>query len=349
MSMELRTQALDRILEALSPALVAELERVVSEPGETLEQDFGKRLQAAVREAETATQNAADIQLQRALTETRESVRKQVSEELEQKFKKAIEATTNQLKSEWATERTRLVEQLEQWRIFAESHRQLAEASSQAEILARFLKLAESFAASLAVYVSKSDGLALWKSRGKTTFPEIISKETTDPEFYFRTIIVRDKTVAAVCAAQPCKADALEFLAATMERAIEIFGLKLRAPVPKANVAAEAAAGSAATAPSQGSADADDPRLHSEARRTARPLISEIKLYHEQEVKEGRERSDLYQRLQKESDEGRAAYKQRVPAAVLASHDYYHEELVRILGENDPSRLGTAYPGPITS
>ena len=80
----------------------------------------------------------------------------------------------------------------------------------------------------LALYVAKSDGLALWKSKGDGVFPQIISKETTDPDSYFSAIAIRGKTVAALCAAPPFKFDALDFLAAALERAIEVFGLKLR-------------------------------------------------------------------------------------------------------------------------
>jgi hypothetical protein len=112
--------------------------------------------------------------------------------------------------------------------VFAEIQRQLAEASSQPEILARFLRLAEPFAEGLAVYIAKADGLALWKGRGKA-FPEIISKETTDPDSFFKTITVRGKTVAAVYAAPRFNAETLDFLGSAMERAIEVFGLKLRA------------------------------------------------------------------------------------------------------------------------
>src|SRR5439155_26824683 len=83
------------------------------------------------------------------------------------------------------------------------------------------------------LYVAKADGLALWKHRGNGAFPEIISQQTTDPESYFRPVVVRDKAVAAVCAVPPFKPEALDFLAASLERAIEVFGLKLRAPVPK--------------------------------------------------------------------------------------------------------------------
>lgn len=348
--MELKTQALDRLLEALSPALAVELDRVVHETRETLEQEFQTRLQAAVRDAENAAKSAADAELQRAVADARETTRKQVSEVLEQQFRKALEETTHKLSSESSAERARLQEQLTQWRIFADAQKQLAEASSQPEILARFLKLAEPFASGLAVYVTKTDGLALWKSRGKAAFPGIVSEETTDPESYFRTINIRGKTVAALSASAPFKAEALDFLGSSMERAIEVFGLKLRASAPKQVMASETTvAAPAATAPSPGEQPPADDKAHAEARKTARLLVSEIKLYHEQELKEGREHADIYQRLQKQIDIGREMYTHRVPPAILTSRDYFHEELVRILGENDASRLGVAYPGPMNS
>ncbi len=231
--MELKTQALDRVLEVLSPALVKELERVVKETRDELEQEFQKRFQGAVREAQTSMQREAEVQLQRSVAEARESTRKQVSEELEQQFKKTLDESTKQLQSEWAAERNRLEEQLGQWRVFADAQRQFADASTQAEILARFMKLTEPFAAGLAIYVTKADGLALWKSRGDAAFPAIISEGTTDPESYFKTILVRGKTVAAVCATPPCRTEIVDFLVSSVERAIEVFGLKLKAPMPK--------------------------------------------------------------------------------------------------------------------
>jgi hypothetical protein len=370
--MELKTQALDRVLEALSPALAAELDRVVNETREALEQEFQKRLQAAVREAETAVKKTADSELQRAVNDARETTRRQVSDELEQRFKRTLEETTNRLKSEASSERdrlkseatserNRLQEQLHQWRTFADAQRQLGEVSSQAEILARFMKLADPYAGGLALYVNKADGLALWKHRGKAAFPEIISEETTDPESYFRTINVREKTVAAVCATPPFKAEVLDFLGSAMERAIEVFGLKLRAPAIKPLVTSEktvavskgatsqAATPATPSAPEPEAGGADSQKIHAEARRTARLLISEIKLYHEDELREGREHSDIYDRLRKEIDSGREAYTSRVPKSVIANRDYFHEELVRILGDNDVSRLGRGYPGPKSS
>lgn len=344
--MDPKTQALDRLLQVLSPALAAELDRVVVEASESLEEDFKNRLQTALQEREAFVQmNAAD-ELNRAVAEASDATRRQVTEELEQKFAQRLAEMTNLLQAQGAEERARLQEQVEQWKAFADTPRQLAESSSQAEILARFLRLAEPFAPGLAVYVAKSDGLALWKSRGKAAFPEIISQETTDPESYFRTIVVRGRTVAAVSAVAPFKSEALDFFGASLERAIELFGLKLKNPVLK-GVMSEKTIAVAAAAGAE--SNPGDEKAHAEARRTARLLVSEIKLYNEQELQSGRQNSDIYQRLQKEIDEGREMYQHRVQGAVLVSHDYFHDELVRILGENDPSRLGPAYPGPVNS
>jgi hypothetical protein len=52
--MSTRAHAVDRLLEALSPTLSAELERIINETKEDLEKDFQKRLDAALREAENA-------------------------------------------------------------------------------------------------------------------------------------------------------------------------------------------------------------------------------------------------------------------------------------------------------
>jgi hypothetical protein len=230
-SMELKTQVLDRVLEALSPALAAELDRLVQETRDltrdetqkALEQELQFRLQTAVRETETAMAAAAAAEREIAIAEAREVARKEVSDEFRERF----DTATTQLK-EASDAVASLQEQLDKWRVFAETQRQLGEASSQPEILSRFLRFAEPFADGLAVYVAKADGLALWKGRGRA-FPEIISKETTDPDSFFRAITVRGRTVAAVYAAAPFKEEILDFLSATMERAIEVFGLKLRA------------------------------------------------------------------------------------------------------------------------
>ncbi|OLE55922.1 MAG: hypothetical protein AUG51_00615 [Acidobacteria bacterium 13_1_20CM_3_53_8] len=87
----------------------------------------------------------------------------------------------------------------------------------------------------------------------------------------------------------------------------------------------------------------DERRLHNDARRFARLLVSEIKLYNEQEVREGRERGDIYERLREAIDRSRQMYDKRVAPPVAARYDYFHQELVNTLAEGDPSKLGQGY------
>ena len=89
----------------------------------------------------------------------------------------------------------------------------------------------------------------------------------------------------------------------------------------------------------------EERRLHNDARRFARLLISEIKLYNEQKVAEGRAEHDLYDRLKEYIDRSREMYDKRVKGEVANRYDYFHSELVNTLAEGDVSKLGANYPG----
>lgn len=75
------------------------------------------------------------------------------------------------------------------------------------------------------------------------------------------------------------------------------------------------------------------------ARRYARLLVSEIKLYHEPEVIAGRRQRDLATRLGGEIARARVLYEQRVAAELRQRADYFHDELVRTLAGGDASLL----------
>ena len=249
--MDVKTHALDRVFEALAPALGAELDRVAQEARDSVTQECDSRIQSAVREAEAAANETARAEIERAIQQAKDDARREITAELEQQFQQRLEGATAELKSEAAAERARLEEAMAQlknewseelnkveddrqrWRTLAEAQRQLGEATSQPEMLARFLALGQPFAEGIAVYVTKADGLALWQSKGKGDFPKILSHDSRDQESFFRTISVRGKTVGAICAAAPFQTDALEFLAGSLEHAVEAFGLKLRTPATK--------------------------------------------------------------------------------------------------------------------
>jgi hypothetical protein len=93
----------------------------------------------------------------------------------------------------------------------------------------------------------------------------------------------------------------------------------------------------------------EEKRLHTDARRFARLLVSEIKLYNEQKVQEGRTKGDIYERLREDIDRSRQMYDKRVASPVAARYDYFHQELVNTLAEGDSAKLGGGYPGAATT
>ena len=106
------------------------------------------------------------------------------------------------------------------------------------------------------------------------------------------------------------------------------------------------AAESRRSSPDGARAEADTPARVTEvdesaAKRAARLLISEIRLYHEPAMHEGRQQKNLLERLGPEIERARKMYDQQVPEDVRSKTDYFHQELVRTLAGGDASLLGT--------
>jgi chemotaxis protein histidine kinase CheA len=76
------------------------------------------------------------------------------------------------------------------------------------------------------------------------------------------------------------------------------------------------------------------------ARRYARLLVSEIKLYNESQVRMGRERRDLAQRLKPEIERARRLYDERIAPSIHSRDVYFQQELVQTLADGDQSLLG---------
>lgn len=84
----------------------------------------------------------------------------------------------------------------------------------------------------------------------------------------------------------------------------------------------------------------DEGKKHDEARRFARLLVSEIKLYNESKVEQGRRNRDLYERLKEDIDRSRQMYDERIGEDVRKSSNYFYDELVRILADGNTDALG---------
>jgi len=110
--------------------------------------------------------------------------------------------------------------------------------------------------------------------------------------------------------------------------------------VPSAH--ASAAAPAAAADPWAGMS-AEDADVHRKAQRFARLLVDEIKLYNQAKVAEGRRHKDLYDRLKEDIDKSRGTFQKRYGNTAAASGDYFHNELVRSLAEDDASIMGSNF------
>ena len=85
----------------------------------------------------------------------------------------------------------------------------------------------------------------------------------------------------------------------------------------------------------------EEVKLHEEAKRFARLLVSEIKLYNEAQVALGRENKDLFERLKDDIERSKKMYIERISSKIASATNYFYEELVKTLAGGDSSVLGT--------
>jgi len=127
-------------------------------------------------------------------------------------------------------------------------------------------------------------------------------------------------------------------------------------PLPLVDVApAEEGAVVAPPEPEPGAAPVDsdvsplseaEQKIHKDARRFAKLLVSEIELYNKAKVADGRKNKDVYKRLKTDIDRSRQTFDKRFGKTLGKEFDYFHDELVRILAASDSTALGPEYPGP---
>ena len=120
------------------------------------------------------------------------------------------------------------------------------------------------------------------------------------------------------------------------------------APEPPQMAAAAAAPAPSAPATPAGGADvsglsAEDQEVHKKAKRFAKLLVDEIKLYNQKKVEEGKKNRDLYTRLKEDIDKSRQTYEKRWGSSAAGSANYFQSELVRILADNDAGLMGAGF------
>ncbi len=114
-------------------------------------------------------------------------------------------------------------------------------------------------------------------------------------------------------------------------------------PAPAAE-APKAAPAAASSGPDLSSLSKEDQEVHKKAKRFAKLLVDEIKLYNKGKVEEGRANKDIYKRLQEDIDKSRSTYEKRYNNSVAGPANYFQAEIIRILADNDVSLLGSDFP-----
>jgi hypothetical protein len=109
-------------------------------------------------------------------------------------------------------------------------------------------------------------------------------------------------------------------------------------------VAAKPKPRAASAGPDLNSLDPESRKKHEEAQRFARLLVSEIKLYNESKVQQGRAGRELYDLLRDDIERSRQLYRERVAESIRVATNYFNDELIRILADGDEGAMGQALP-----
>lgn len=257
------------------------------------------------------------------------------------------------------------------------------EAGSQAEILRHLLEGEARFAGRVALFVVKGSVIQGWQGIGFEDNDAIKNlslsstaglagraiparamargqandfdgaffaavKAPAQDEAIVLPLVVKDKVAAIIYAdggiAEGGKLDA-SGLQALMRFAglwLELSALRKAGGAATAEEASQPVASSSSAAASASPASEDE--IHKKAKRFAKLLVEEIKLYNQGKVDEGRQRKDLYDRLKVDIEKSRATYDKRYAESAVAAADYFNQELVRILADNDASLMGAGFP-----
>ena len=337
--------------------LQAELDRV------------GQMLEAATHERDGALRARQDAAEREQLL-TSELTRERQSREEEVRKREAHDATLAEARLAERQSQLAVVERV------LTAVRAMDASRSLSDVLTSLTSSAASEAPRVALFVLNGDDLRGWKSAGFAGEPSSLRASVKDPGVLGEALRRREPVatsegegpaapafaelppgraamaVPLLVGNQPVAvlyaddaADGTPAAPASWPEAIQILGC--HASVTLAHLTAARAAdamrrsmGPAGSAQPGGRKMPNGAEDGNSARRYARLLVSEIKLYNEAAVQVGRQKRDLLARLKPEIDRARKLYSQRISPAIDSRGALFHQELVQTLADGDPSLLG---------
>ncbi len=157
-----------------------------------------------------------------------------------------------------------------------------------------------------------------------------------DSKAYLFPIVARHTVVAMLVASGNPASAPIELLCEAAGMRLEAAGLQPRAQV-----------GEAPAPRAWEELGVEDQKLHLQAQRTARVRVAEMRLYHEDQVRNGTARGDIYSALRKEIDAARGEFLKAYLSKSSTMVDYLHLEILHSLAHDEDRALGHNYPGPM--
>lgn len=157
-----------------------------------------------------------------------------------------------------------------------------------------------------------------------------------DSKAYLFPIVARRTVVAMLVAAGNPASAPIELLC-------EAAGMRLEATGLPAGAQADGASAPRAWEELR----LEDQKLHLQAQRTARVRVAEMRLYHEDQIRNGAAQGDIYGALRKEIDAARDEFLKAYLSKSSTMVDYLHLEILHSLAHDEDRALGHNYPGPM--
>ncbi|MBZ5592814.1 MAG: hypothetical protein LAP39_11305 [Acidobacteriia bacterium] len=236
------------------------------------------------------------------------------------------------------------------------------------------LEIPISQAAAFAAAIETRDPVIAISAPGEVTGALVrLFGHKPDDRIYLLPLVVNDAVVAILYAAGRVQAPPLELLSEVAGLQCQIFTLaSMRPAAPAAASRTQqkpsgqmaTLSGTAPQSPAKAESSALKPaaaaqhqewralsrseqHLHLAAQRFARVQVAEMRLSRAGVVRSARESRDIYGALKSPIDEARAEFREKHMTASPTMVDYLHLEMVRSLANDDATRLGPHYPGPL--
>ena len=116
-------------------------------------------------------------------------------------------------------------------------------------------------------------------------------------------------------------------------------------PAPPAQAAAPPAR--PATGPDLTDIPAAEHDSHKKAFRAAKVMVDELLLYNKDKIEAAKAQRNVYGAIKDDIDKSRANYEKRFKNTPAGKVDYFHQQLLQRIAQNDPALLGADYPGPL--